>query len=211
MSAVAVRRPALPDGSRTTDVSLELPAGLRYSVWLRIGEQLDATAEKVVWSIGDWRVYGDAFREQHSEGLAAIDRSNRRAFEAAAVSRAYPWTPEGEERQVGQRMVGVSWTHHERVLRLVKDPAARETWLNEVLRHGWSVRELEDRLARRALVGPRPPVLSVRASSEVAVRFEEWSSASGVPAKELALQVLSLAARLDDPIGVLEAAVGGSA
>lgn len=206
VSAAHVRSRGLPSGTRSSEMLLELPAGLSFSEWKRVGEMLAATAERVAWSVGDWRAYGDRFRDEHSEGLAAVDRRDRRAFEAAAVSRAYPGTPEGEERQVGERMPGVSWYHHERILRSVKVAAARETWLNEVLRHGWPVRELEDRLVEGRISGPRPLALSVRATGPVVERFGRRAEALGVPARDLALEVLELASQLDDPVGVLEAA-----
>lgn len=52
----------------------------------------------------------------------------------------------------------------------------------------------------------RPVALSVRATGDVVGRFEARALALGVPAKELALEVLELASQLPDPVRVLEAA-----
>lgn len=211
MTEVALRPVAadadeLLPGVVSTPMALEITADLSFNDWKRLGEQLGAVNDRALWAAGDWRAYGEKFAADYGEGLAAIDRHDRRAFEARAVSIAYPPTPSGEEREVGQRMPGVSWTLHERILRSVKDPSARETWLNEVKRHGWHKAELEDRLSRGAIGGARPPALSLRPVGDVVTRFQARAEALGVEPKELALEVLSLASQLDDPVGVLEAA-----
>lgn len=212
MTEVALRPVAadaeeLVPGVFSRPQSLEITVELSFNEWRQIGRQLGSVAERATWALGDWRAYGDRFADDYSDGLAKIDRDDRRAFEARAVSLAFPPAPEDPlARQVGQRMPGVPWTLHERILRSVKDAAARETWLNEVKRHGWHKAELEDRLSRGALTGVRPPALSLRPVGDVVVRFEQRAAALGVQPRELALEVLELASQLEDPVGALEAA-----
>lgn len=206
VAATGCSTASLPAGTTSTSMGLRLPEGLSFGEWRRVYEALRATEERVLWSRGDCRAYADRFEDEHGDAIDAIDRNDRRGFEARAVALAFPETPVGEERRISDRMDGVSWSHHERVLRSVKDPAARETWLNEVKRHGWSRLELEARLTEGAIGGPRPPALTFRAVGAVVGRFERRAEALGVQPRELALEVLELASQLPDPLAVLEAA-----
>lgn len=193
--AMVVQGDELQPGVVSTPVSLEITADLGFNDWKRLGDQLESVSERALWNLGDWRAYGDRFESEYADGLAAIDRASETKRRAGWVARAF-----GAER----RRLGLHFTHHEKVAALSE--AEQDVWLNEAERQGWSTRELTDRLTDRRLTGTRPPALSLRPVGDVVVRFQARAAALGVDPKDLALEVLSLASQLDDPVAALEAA-----
>lgn len=198
MSAVEVRSEIAP-GVVATANALIFEAEVGFNDWRRLGEKIAATANRAAWAIGDWRVYGDRWDTNGEDGkpeaLAAIDLADVTVRQYAQVARVFP--PDAR--------ASVSWRHHF-VLVGVKDERTRLRWLSEVERHGWSTRELEERLSEGRIDGKRLPSLSVRATGEIVARFEARALALGVPPRDLALEVLELASQLEDPVAALEAA-----
>lgn len=202
-AAVEVRGQEVAPGVVSTPTSLQFERDVGFNDWRRLGEQIVATVERAAWAIGDWRVYGDRWDTDGEDGkrdaLAAIDRADETIRQYARVSRVFP---------DGERSPKLSWWHHH-VASAVKDHRERLRWLSEAERHGWSVRDLRDRISEGRIEessGGRPPALSVRATGDFVGRFEARALALGVPAKDLALEVLELASQLADPLAVLEAA-----
>lgn len=199
MTAVEVRGQEVAPGVVSTANSLRFEREIGFNDWRRLGEQISVTLERASWAIGDWRVYGDRWDTTGEDGkpdaLAAIDRADVTLRQYAQVARTFP----PDERS------SLSWMHHF-VLVGVKDHRSRLRWLSEAERHGWSTRELADRVNEGKIDGVRTPALSLRATGDVVGRFEARAAALGVPAKDLALEVLELASQLPDPLGALEAA-----
>lgn len=197
---VGVRGQEISPGVVSMGNALVFEQEIGFNDWRRLGERIVMTQDRAAWAIGDWRVYGDRWDHQGDGGkpdaLAAIDRADRTLREYAQVARLFP---------SGERSPKLSWMHHQVVVG-VKDHRERLRWLSEAERHGWSTRELGDRLGEGRIAGSRPAALSVRATGDVVGRFEARALALGVPAKELALEVLELASQLPDPVRVLEAA-----
>lgn len=188
-------------GVVATKNSLLFEQEISFNDWRRLGERIRVTAEQASWAIGDWRVYGDRWDTEGEDGkreaLAKIDRADETVRQYARVARVFP---------DGERSPVLSWMHHF-VLVGVKDERARLRWLSEAERHGWSTRDLQERLSEgRIEAGERSPALSVRATGDVVGRFEARAAALGVPTKDLALEVLELASQLDDPVGILVSA-----
>lgn len=185
----------LPAGTVSTANLLELPADLPFAEWRRVGERLLSTEDRLSWTLGDWRVHGDRFSGEYGDALQALDLASPTAFRCAWVCRAFP----GERRRLA-----LTFKHHQVVA--AKSDGEQDLWLNEAERHGWSARELEERVAQKRISGDRPAALSLRAIGPMVERFESRAEALGVPARELALEVLELASQLDDPVAALEAA-----
>lgn len=175
---------------------LVIEVEMRFNEWRRLGEQLQHVTERGAWALGDHRVYGDRFEADYAEGVQAYDAGSRHARECAQVSRAFP---------VGERSPVLTWFHHHQLVN-VRDHRERLRWLSAAERGGWSARELGDRLKEGRRVGERPHALQLRPIGDVVERLELRAAALGRPVRELALEVLELAAQLDDPVAALEAA-----
>lgn len=182
-------------GVVSTPFALVITADLRFNDWRRLGEQLEAINERSSWALGDWRVHGDRFSAEYEDALKAIDAASQTVFRCAWVCRAF---------SAERRRKGLSFSHHAQVASL--GAGEQDLWLDEAERQGWSARELADRVSQRRISGVRPPSLSLRPVGDVVVRFQARAEALGVEPKELALEVLSLASQLDDPVAALEAA-----
>ena len=180
--------------SHATALSIEVELG--FNEWKRLGETLQNVTERGVWALGDHRVYGDRYEADYPDGVAAYDASSRHVRECAQVARAFPR---------GERSPHLTWFHH-LVLVTVRDHRDRLRWLSAAERGGWSARELADRLKEGRRVGERPHALQLRPIGDVVERLEQRAAALGRPVRDLALEVLELAAQLDDPVAALEAA-----
>lgn len=187
----------MPSGTVSTANALMLPDGLSFGEWARIGDLFASTESRIAWTIGDWRVYGDRFADEYGEGLEQIDRASETVRLYALVSRAFPPVA---------RATSLTWRHHFEIAARVKDTDLRLRWLSEAERHGWSTRELGDRIGERRITGPRPPALSLRATGDVVERFALRAQALGMVPRDLALEVLEMASQLDDPVAALESA-----
>lgn len=188
----------LEPGIVAHETSLEITRELRFNEWRRLGEQFTGVHERAAWVLGDWRMYGDRFEGDYGDGLAQVDRTNRSLNQHAQVARTF--APH-------ERSSTLSWSHHLVLARGVRDHRERLRWLSDAERGGWSVRELEERLAGgKAFSSSRPPALQLRPVGAVVERFEQRAKALHVTPRDLALEVLELASQLDDPVAALEAA-----
>lgn len=213
MSEVAL--PNLPMQARVVGDALEVEASISFNTWRALGERLCATESVTQWWLGDWWLIGrDRFGLDYIPALDQISARYPTLVGYARVARAFPQRSESEglssdARPSAYRVQGVSFVHH-RICSGIPDDETRMAWIGDVLRHGWSSRQLEAELAawiassRPAMVRERP--LAIRATGEIALRCQVRADALGVDVKDLALAVLDLASQLEDPIGALEAA-----
>lgn len=129
---------------------LEITDEPTFNEWRRLGQILADTTDRALWSLGDWRLYGERFAKDYHAALAAIDDASRIAATAARVVRAFPL-----ERRRGQ----LSFEMHELVAPLAEPD--QERWLDDAERQGWKRRQLQLALGQ-ALERVPQPALSLR-------------------------------------------------
>lgn len=185
-------------GVVSTPHDLRIERDLTFAEWRELGTNLLGIEDRSAWARGAWRVYADGrFEDDYGDALAAIDRADTTLDGYAMVYRAFP---------PSMRAQTLSWRHHFEIAARVRDPDERLRWLSSAERGQWSTRELADRLGEGRSNGPRPPALSLRAVGDVAAAFEARAARLHRKPRDLALDVLALAAQLDDPVAALEAA-----
>jgi hypothetical protein len=177
---------------RTTDLGagivsrrdgLEITTELPFNDWRRLGERLLETADRALWSIGDWRVYGERFSRDYHPAIDELDARSRLIGASARVARSFP-----SERRRGQ----LSFEAHELVAGF--DVPEQESWLDEFERQGWTRRQMQLALGE-AFDRVPVPALSVRAVGELHDLCVRAAERRGMDPKEWAMGVLERAAR----------------
>lgn len=201
MTAVALPRPF----DLSVD-ALRVVGEVGFNDWQRAGEQLFVAESSVQWYLGDWWLAGqERFAAEYRDGLERLAVTHGRLVEYGRVARVFPPRLEskalkfsagsGEVDPVGvYRLSEVSWAHH-RVLAAVVDEQERMVWLEDVLRQGWSTRQLEEELALASERVARPPVLTLRAEGDLRVRLEVNAAAAKIPPREYHALLLEEALR----------------
>lgn len=181
-------------GVQPNRVSLNMVEGLGFNEWRAIGEQLVRMQDSSQWWTGDWLAYGDRYRRDYTTAMAQLDRTYSALTQYAYVS---------SKVEVCTRVQDLSWTHHRLVAPM--EPDQQRYWLDEALRHGWTVRELEQSIAEQKGSSARPPALALRAVGELYELCVRAAARAGVEPAAWAATTLEQAARLE-----LEAVVVGS-
>lgn len=201
MTAVALPRPF----DLSVD-ALRVVGEVGFNDWARAGEQLFVAESSVQWYLGDWWLAGqERFAGEYRDGLERLAATHDRLVDYGRVARAFPprlasKALRSEPVQAVDDAVGVyrisevSWMHH-RVLAAVVDEQERMVWLEDVLRQGWSKRQLEEELALASQRVARPSVLTLRPEGDLRIRVEANAAAVGMAPREYALIALEEALR----------------
>jgi N6-adenosine-specific RNA methylase IME4 len=128
---------ALPSAFAGT--GLELPEGLPFAEWERIGDSLAAVERTVGWWIGDWWAYGE-----HRYGERAKAAAESRFAPQTLMN--YAWVARTVESS--RRREGLSFSHHEAVANLPRDE--QELFLDRAAAEGLSRAELRKAIKVRA-------------------------------------------------------------
>lgn len=173
-------------GVQPNRVSLNLSEGLGFNEWRAIGEKLVRMQDSSQWWVGDWLAYGDRYRRDYTTAMEQLDHS----FHAL---RNYAYVSSRVESAL--RSADLSWSHHRLVAPL--EPDQQRYWLDEALRHGWTVRDLEQSIAEQRSSGARPPALALRAVGELYELCVRAAARAGVEPAAWATAALEQAARLE--------------
>ncbi|MGW6012966.1 LmbU family transcriptional regulator [Streptomyces sp. NPDC055210] len=178
----------------TTQVGLELPAGLTFENWELAGRQLSGIVNSTSWWLGDWLVYGkDHYSDRYERGVRAAGLQYQTLRNYAWVSRRFP---------LERRRAALSFQHHaELASRPVEE---QERWLDQAEQQGWSTKQL--RRAMRVARGEEArETLQAELTRRLAVpdnHLQWWHKAATQSGVELEQWVL---ATLDNAAGqVLE-------
>lgn len=130
---------ALARFAKTTETSLELPAGLPRAEWEQIGETLTAIEQGIRFWRGDWwrygdREYGEAAAQSVPLGVAAKTLQN----EAAVCSAIEP----------SRRREDLSFEHHATVQGL--PPDEQDLWLDKAAGSDMTIHELRAKIKKEA-------------------------------------------------------------
>jgi hypothetical protein len=124
-----------PDG-------LEIQIELSFNEWRRLGEALNATLDRALWSTGDWWLYGARWKKDYAHGLDEATETFYFAKRSSRTSRTFPIARRRE----------LPFKVHELLTSFSSED--QERWLDEVERQGWTYTSLrraleEEKEARR--------------------------------------------------------------
>lgn len=148
MSTALETRPTdLGDGIVSHRNGLEIRADLPFNAWRELVQNLLATTDRAIWSLGDAWEYRTHFERDYHHAIEELAASSRILPVAGRVARVFPF-----ERRRGQ----LTFELHEAVASL--DPDEQDAWLDEVERQGWSRQQLTFAFAEQM---PRVPVAAI--------------------------------------------------
>jgi hypothetical protein len=175
--------------------TLEIDASITFNDWRRYGERLLGSGDTLAWYIGDWWNFGqDAFAMDYHDALANIVADRATVLECARVARAFPPRRAGE---TAHRISEITFACHQ-VLASVKDPEERMAWLEDVLRQGWTHRDLRRELQNANLVERRlPDALSVKLVDDHYRLAVAAAESRGMDPKDWLLEQIRIGAERD--------------
>lgn len=177
-TALEPRSTDLGDGIVSHRNGLEIQADLAFNAWRELVQNLLATTDRALWSLGDAWEYRDRFEKDYHHALAELAASSRLLAASGRVARAFKL-----ERRRGQ----LSFELHEAVAPL--DEAAQDAWLDETERQGWNRQQLQFAFVEQM---PRQPVaaISVRVVEERYQRVLEAADRRDVDPKAWLIEAI---------------------
>lgn len=168
-----------------TRTSLEVP-DLGFNDWRRLGELLEQQRDANLWWIADWALAGEErYRRDYGPALEQI-YARQSLHDLVYVARHV--APE-------RRRDDLSFSHHREIASL--EPDWQTVWLDDAQTHGWSTRELRQRISEWRGHGRSPtPALTIRAVAELHDLCVAAAERVGLDPAEWARQTLEHAARL---------------
>ena len=116
---------------------LNIPSGVSFKEWMKVGETLATMQNSVPWWVGDWINFGEAsYGETYSQGLTLWNHAYQSLVNMAYVARQYP--PETR--------TGLSWTHHRYAASLPLEE--RSGLLEKAQQEEWTSRQLQVEVAK---------------------------------------------------------------
>lgn len=101
--------------------SLNLPPGLDYHDWRRVGQKLLACNDSVQFWIGDWINYGEAnYGDKYAEALAMFGTEERGQY-GYEEHTLHNFASVAKRVESSRRREKLSWSHHEIVAALPPD------------------------------------------------------------------------------------------
>ncbi|WP_229911421.1 LmbU family transcriptional regulator [Streptomyces aurantiogriseus] len=179
----------------TTNVGLQIPAGLSFEDWERAGRQLSGLVNSSSWWLGDWLVYGkDHYTDRYERGLRAAGLQYQTLRNYAWVARRF---------DLSRRRATLSFQHHAELASL--PVGEQEEWLDRAEQMKWTTKQLRTAL-RVAHGGGARGAAQVEEKRRIAVpgsRVQWWHAAAeraGVEFEQWVLATLDNAAKeaLDD-------------
>ena len=119
----------------------ELPAGLRYEEWKKLGEGLKRLGTSAMWKAGDWLNYAEkAFpeRDNYAAAKEVTGFAENTLWNASYVCRKIDPSRRREE---------ISFGHHQVVAN--QNNAEQSRLLKKALNEGWTIVTLTDELRKR--------------------------------------------------------------
>jgi hypothetical protein len=175
MTTTVVRNQDLGIAAVPSRTKLSIADGIGFNEWKEIGDKLFRMVDSSQWWIGDWLNYGERYRRDYTEAMAAIDLK-------FGALRGYAYVASKVESAT--RVAQLSWTHHRVVAPLPADQ--QREWLDEAQAQGWSKRDLEQAIAESRDPKQLQPTLSIRAIGDLYELCERAAQESGVEPAEWA-------------------------
>lgn len=122
-----------------TETGLVIEEQPDYDRWVKDGRRLLKLERMIPWAIGDWVNYGERrWGDMYTTALEETDYSYSRLSTFAYVCRKVEFCRRRQE---------LSFSHHEAVASCTPD--LQDDWLEKAIDTGWSVQDLEDKVAGR--------------------------------------------------------------
>lgn len=122
-------------GVQVTPTGISIEESVGFNEVEQIGELIVAEVNASAWMMGDWLNTLRRYRQHYPKGVEKLELRYKTlrnlAYVAGKVAEA-------------NRFEQLSWSHHRAVAPL--QPDAQRLWLEDALRHGWTVVELEQEL-----------------------------------------------------------------
>lgn len=115
-----------------TRVSLQLPLGLDFDGWVRVGQQLGRFEAASRWWIGDWLNYGE-----RSYGQAYAQEIDATGLDYGSLNQCR-WV--ADRIEFVRRRRNLSWSHHYEVAKLTVEQ--QDYWLDKAEQNDWTRKEL---------------------------------------------------------------------
>jgi hypothetical protein len=130
------------EGVEWGETYLEVPGGISYDEWARLGETLQRMQRSVNWWLGDWIRFGEAkFGEKYTQAIETTGRSYDGLRNCVYVA---------ERVDMGRRRSELSWSHHQEVAALA--PIEQTQWLRRAVDDGLSTRQLRGHIKEQRLL-----------------------------------------------------------
>ncbi|QIS10058.1 LmbU family transcriptional regulator [Nocardia arthritidis] len=163
-------------------MELQMPAGLNFDQWERVGCQLSEVTNSSAWWLGDWLVYGKShYADRYEAGIKAAGLQYQTLRNYAWVARRF---------EPSRRRSTLSFQHHAEVASL--QPDEQDMWLDRADQEEWTTKKL-----RWAVGNARRRVSSNNAGAKMLRRFDIpgkhlqlWHKAASVTGIELERWVL---------------------
>ncbi|MFI6339616.1 LmbU family transcriptional regulator [Streptomyces sp. NPDC050535] len=174
----------------TTNVGLQISAGLAFEDWERAGRQLSGIVNSSSWWLGDWLVYGkDHYSDRYERGIRAAGLQYQTLRNYAWVSRRF---------DLPRRRVALSFQHHAELASLPVDE--QERWLDRAEQMRWTTKQLRGalRLAREDETEDVTQTESTRRFAVPGSRLQWWHKAAeqtGIDFEQWVLATLDNAAK----------------
>ncbi|WKX72587.1 LmbU family transcriptional regulator [Streptomyces sp. XD-27] len=176
-------------GVLTTNVGLQIPAGLTFEDWERAGRQLSGIVNSSSWWLGDWLVYGkDHYTDRYQRGIRAAGLQYQTLRNYAWVSRRF---------EFNRRRAALSFQHHAELASLPVDE--QELWLDRAEQMKWTTKQLRTaiRVAREDDTRDEKQIETTRRLAVPGSRLQWWHKAaaqSGIEFEQWVLATLDNAA-----------------
>ncbi|MCX4904328.1 LmbU family transcriptional regulator [Streptomyces sp. NBC_00878] len=174
----------------TTNVGLQIPAGLTFENWENAGRRLSGIINSSSWWLGDWLIYGkDHYSDRYERGVRAVGLRYQTLRNYSWVSRRFA---------IDRRRASLSFQHHAEVASL--SIAEQEHWLDQCEAHGWSTKQLRKavRLAQEnEAAGEDQDIEPTQRLAVPIGRIRRWHSAAshaGIDLEQWVLVTLDSAA-----------------
>jgi hypothetical protein len=122
-------------GVHVTTTGLFIDESVSFNDLEHVGELIVEQVNASAWQIGDWLNTLRRYRKRYPEGVEKLERRYGTLRNYAYVAGKVTET---------NRYEALTWSHHRCVAPL--QPDAQRLWLEDALRHGWTVVELEQEL-----------------------------------------------------------------
>jgi hypothetical protein len=174
----------------TTNVGLQIPAGLTFENWENTGRRLSGIINSSSWWLGDWLIYGkDHYSDRYERGIRTVGLRYQTLRNYAWVSRRFA---------IDRRRASLSFQHHAEVASL--SIAEQEHWLDQCEAHEWSTKQLRKavRLAQEnEMAGEDQDTEPTQRLAVPSGHMRRWHSAAshaGIDLEEWVLVTLDSAA-----------------
>lgn len=150
-----------------------------FNELVELVEEIVDDVNSAGWKIGDALNAVRRYRNRYPEGVEKLERKYQ-------TLKNFAWV--ANKVAQADRFEQLSWSHHRAVASL--DPPAQRLWLEDAIRHGWTVADLEQELratrpGSTALTAPPAAPLHLSVDPERVKRWADYAERHDMGVTEL--------------------------